>query len=93
MKVQSYPLKVWVLTPAFKPKEVELQSKYTNWSGQDYHNTAGTSKLYADSEIAVTQAEIIQVGKALLSEQQKAIDKRQAALAKRMKNITAAEEV
>lgn len=92
-KIKSYPTKVWVLTPAFKPKEVELRSRYSNWNGQDYHSVLGTSKIYNDSEIAFTKAEIIKVGRERLKKQQDDLAKKQAALTKRTAALDKAEPV
>lgn len=85
MKISAYPAKVWVLTPSFKPKEVELTSFYSSYNGVNYHHTA--DKYYNDTEIALTKAEIIAVGKERLAKQkadqlkrQVGIDKREAAL-------------
>lgn len=92
MKVSQYPVKVWVLQPSFKPKEVELTIHYSNYGGQAHHRSS-SGKIYADHEIALTFDEIIRMGEERLKTQQADLDKKQATLTKRKETLAKAKGV
>lgn len=92
MKVSQYPVKVWVLQPSFKPKEVELTRHYTTYQKMEYHQSS-TGKTYHDGEIALTFDEIIRMGEERLKTQQADIDKKQASLTKRKETLAKAKGV
>lgn len=46
MSKRSYPRKVWVLQPSFKPVEITVVGQYASWSRDDYGDTSDKGKTY-----------------------------------------------
>lgn len=82
MSERTYPRKAWVLTPSFKPVEVELVKQYGS-TYHDYGDLTEASKLYAPSEMHESKALAIAAGWALVEKQQAKLDKMAITLGKK----------
>lgn len=90
MSERVYPRKVWVLTPSFKPKEVEVVRPYVSYGSQDYGDLTAATKLYAVSEMFDSKRAAIDEGWRRVDKQKADLDKKLIGIAKRRKALQAA---
>jgi len=88
---RKYPRNVWVLTPAFKPKEITVISAYSSWNYADYGDMAAGGKRYAVENMHATLADAIAAGRAALVKAQADTDKRQETINKKARALDKAE--
>jgi len=89
---RTYPYKAWVLTPSFKPKEVELVQPYRAFGGQDYGDLTETGKMYGTAEMFESKRAAVLEGWRRHDEQAAKLDKMRITLEKRrqaLRNATA----
>jgi hypothetical protein len=91
MSGRTYPRQIWVLTPAFQVKEVEVVKPYVSWSDDDYGDLAAEGKCYPVSEMFPSRDAAIVEGFARLKTQQEFLTKRQAAIDKKLNNLRKAQ--
>lgn len=87
--MRVYPRTVWVLTPTFVPKQVEIVSRYKSTVHLDYDVTAN-GKAYHLSEMHATEAGAIAHGVAQVEKQYKDLEGRKIKIEKRHANLIAA---
>lgn len=88
---RTYPRKVWVLTPSFKPVEVEVVKRYSSWMRTDYGDLTEKGKCYPVSEMHDTKEAVIAHGRKQCAKNQADIDKRIANLKKKLDALNKAE--
>lgn len=79
---RTYPRKAWVLTPSFKPKEVELVSQMKAFS-RDYGDKTESGKCYEHSEMFETKQAAVMDGWRRYDEQAAKLDKMRISLEKK----------
>ncbi len=83
MATRKYPYIGWVLTPSYKPKQVQFVSAYASWGNKDYGDNSEGGKTYRIEDIRTTLEDIIALGRERLDKQQADLNKRGYALHKR----------
>jgi hypothetical protein len=87
MNERTYPYNAWVLTPSFKPKEVELVKPYRAFGGQDYGDLTETGKMYGVTEMFPTKRAAVQEGWRRVDKQKADLDKKLIGIAKKRKAL------
>lgn len=87
---RTFPYKAWVLTPSFKPKEVELVRAYKSFSNEDYGDLTATTKLYARADIFGSKREAIEEGWRRVDKQKADLDKKLVNIMKKRRALQAA---
>lgn len=88
---RTYPRDVWVLSPAYIPKQVTVVAKSVAWSSLDYGDRTAGGKCYRPEDMHETKESAIQRGRALIQARQEWLAKQEALLAKRSKTLDKAE--
>lgn len=73
---RTYPRKVWVLQPSFKPIEVEVVKRYDGWVSDTGDQTA-KGKLYSVSAMYATKTDAIASGWAKIAAMHAELELRQ----------------
>lgn len=90
MSERTYPRKVWVLLPSFRPIEVEVVKRYGSSYSYDYGDLSDKGKLYSVPDMHESEAAAIKAGATRLKEQRARLEKQLTALAKREATLAAA---
>ncbi|MES2942975.1 MAG: hypothetical protein V4772_08930 [Pseudomonadota bacterium] len=82
-----YPRKAWVLTPSFKPKEVELVRAYNAFGGTYYGDITTTDKLCRLDELHESKDAAVADGWLKVAKMQADLKKRNESLSKKIKEL------
>ena len=86
-----YPRTIWVLTPSFKPKAVEVVQVYRSFR-EDYGDQTATGKCYLPSDMFDSQADAIANGRARVKRMAADLQKKQESLKKKIEVLDKAEK-
>ena len=89
MSKTTYPFNAWVLTHAYKLKEVTIEKAYYS-SYPDYH-VSDTNKIYREDELYPSKSVAILAGRQILAGQRKTLAKRLKTINKKQEALYKAE--
>ena len=92
MSNRTYPRKVWVLQPSFKPVEVMIVEKYKTWGNEDWGDLTEKSKRYLPKDMFDSKEAAIKEGRARCVLMQADLDKRTDNLCKKIAALDKAEK-
>lgn len=76
MTKRTYPRKVWILKPSFKPVEITVITQYRSYNDIDHGDVSESGKLYTVSEMFDSKMAAIIGGRARLDAQQEKLKKK-----------------